>query len=151
VVKTEIQREENKNTERGQLGNISVDMHRLVDPIAVTRIPENAAEIAKRRSLNGTQKAAIAVATEESQQQWNQAEPTKKPSPERNCACNGKRNQLQESREHGKEPQTERDGFHSISSLAFELLQHGYPVDDIRIGPAEIANVFAKKGFIAVK
>jgi hypothetical protein len=45
VIQTKVQSKENQNAEGRNFGNISVDVHGLVDPVAVTGIPENSAEI----------------------------------------------------------------------------------------------------------
>ncbi len=51
MVEAEIETEEDENSGGDGLVEAAVEVHRLVDPVTVTQVPDEAADVTKRRSL----------------------------------------------------------------------------------------------------
>jgi hypothetical protein len=65
VIETKIQAEENKNARSDRFGETAVEIHGLVDPVAVTEVPDEATEIAEGCSLKQPKRSTCFVVREQ--------------------------------------------------------------------------------------
>ena len=78
VIETEIQTEENKDARGDGLSQTAIEIHRLVDPVAVTEIPDEAAEITENGSLSQSEWACLSCCCREAPRAAEEARSSRK-------------------------------------------------------------------------
>src|SRR5271154_1347448 len=104
MVETEIETEEEKNAGGNRLGEAAVKVHRLVDPVTVAQVPDNAADVTKHCSLEAGKWISCLGVTEKCGQKRQKGDPAEDCAPEGRWSCDWERKNLKDSREYGQGP-----------------------------------------------
>jgi hypothetical protein len=90
VIEAKVQAKEDENAGGNRLGKATVEIHGLVDPVAVAHVPDEAAEIAEGGCLAEGKWVVVLVVSENGPDQGKECDPTKSGSPDRHGPCDGK-------------------------------------------------------------
>jgi hypothetical protein len=117
VIEAEIKTEEEENPQSDRLVEPAVEVHRLVDPIAVAEVPDEAGEIGESCTLTDAERFSAAVVRGKCPQEWSKRDPAEGGSPGRHRACERKRQNLQNAGEYSQSPELSGDESHGLESI----------------------------------
>jgi hypothetical protein len=116
VIKTEIETEEKKNPQGDGFVEAAVEVHRLIDPVAVAEIPDEAGKIGKSYTLTDAERISSAVVAGKCPQEWSKCYPAEGGSPGRHRTRKRKRQNLQNAGEDSQGPELSGDESHGLES-----------------------------------
>ncbi len=112
MVEAEIETEEDKNTGGDGLREAAVEIHRLVDPVTVTQVPDETTGIAKGSALTESKWVSLLIVPEERREQRKKSDPAEGCSPEWRRPGDGKGQNLKGAGEYGHGPEPQRNSSH---------------------------------------
>ena len=86
MVEAEIETEEDENAGGDGFGEAAVEIHRLVDPVTVSQVPDEAAGVTESRSLAEGKWISCLSVTEKRPEKGKKSDPAEGGSPERRRA-----------------------------------------------------------------
>ena len=112
MVKAKIETEEDKNADGDGLWEAAVEIHRLIDPVTITQVPNETTGIAKGRALTESKRVSLLVVPEKRREQRKKRDPAEGRSPERRWPGDGEGQNLKGAREHGQGPEPQGNSSH---------------------------------------
>jgi hypothetical protein len=113
VVEPEIKTEEDENSGGDGFGEAAVEVHRLVDPVTVAQVPDEAAGVTQSGSLTDGKWIPCLGVTEKRPKKRDKCYPAEGSSPERRGACDRERENLEDAGEYGHAPESQGDSSHA--------------------------------------
>ena len=102
MVETEIERKEDKDGERDRPWKSSVEVHSLVDPVAISGVPEYSAEIPREGRASQRERMDIALRKTKNEQKRNERDPGEPCLPRLQRSRNGKKCDLKDCGEYNQ-------------------------------------------------
>ena len=97
VVEAEIEAEEDENSGGDGLGQPTVEVHGLVDPVAVAQVPDEATEVTEKSRLREGKWISCLGVTEKGPEERQKRDPAEGGAPERRGSCNRKGKNLKDA------------------------------------------------------
>ena len=114
MIEAEIEAEEDENASGDGFCEAAVEIHGLVDPVAVAEVPEEAAEITEDGSLTKSKWVVVLIVGENCPNQGKECDPAEGGSPERDRPRDGKGQNLKNAGENGHGPKSRGDKSHRV-------------------------------------
>jgi hypothetical protein len=114
VVEAEIEAKEDEDPGGDGLGEATVEVHRLVDPVAVAEVPDETAGVTEKGSLSEGKWISCLIVSQKGPEEREEGDPTEGGSPEGRGACDRKGQDLKDAGEYGPGPKSQGNSLHRV-------------------------------------
>ena len=114
MVEAEIETEEDEDSGGDGFGEAAVEIHRLVDPVTVAEVPDEAADVTENGSLAEGKWISCLGVTEKRPEKRKKRDPAEGGAPEGRWSCDGKGQNLKDAGEYGHGPEPQGDLSHRV-------------------------------------